>query len=81
MSLIQNALPLVEAESLTPVWYAIEYPGANKFAIIDFFAGDEGRNAHVAGEVAKALFGSVDELLAGQPSITTVNVVAAHIKP
>ncbi|KAF9022545.1 hypothetical protein BDZ89DRAFT_1137283 [Hymenopellis radicata] len=48
-----NALPLVEAEGFTPVWYAIQFPGY--FAIVDFFADEEGKGAHLKGKVAEAL--------------------------
>lgn len=74
-----GALALVNQEPETPVWYAIQFPEAHKFAIIDFFANEAGRDAHLGGEVAKALFAAVDELLAGPPDVAKVNVLAAKI--
>ncbi|KAJ7678999.1 hypothetical protein DFH06DRAFT_1165429 [Mycena polygramma] len=75
-----GALPLVEAESETLAWYAIEFPGTNQFAIIDFFAGEAGRKAHLEGKVAEALFANADALLASPPDVVKVSVVAASVK-
>ena len=70
---------MVNAESLTPVWYAFLIPGSTTFGIIDFFASEAGRDAHLAGKVAAALFASVDELLTGVPEVIKVDVLAAKI--
>ncbi|KAJ7707497.1 hypothetical protein B0H17DRAFT_1032885 [Mycena rosella] len=75
-----GALPLVEAEKETLVWYALEFPGTNGFAIVDFFAGESGRNAHLSGKVAEALFANADALLASPPDIVKFDVVAASVK-
>lgn len=76
----QGALPLVEAEAETLVWYALEFPGTNGFAIIDFFATEGGRNAHLQGKVAEALFANADALLASPPDVVKFDVVAAVVK-
>ncbi|RPD60926.1 hypothetical protein L227DRAFT_653167 [Lentinus tigrinus ALCF2SS1-6] len=76
---LEGALPLVEAEAQTPVWYAIEFPGMNVFGIVDFFAAQEGLDLHLKGEVAKALFANVDRLLEGQPDIVKLEVLAVKI--
>lgn len=76
---LQSALALVNQEPETPVWYAIQLPEAHKFAIIDFFADEAGRDAHLGGKVAEALFASVDELLTGAPDVAKLHVVAARI--
>jgi len=76
---LTNALPLVDEEPFTPVWYAIYLPGTNTFGIVDFFASEAGRDAHLAGKVAAALFSSVDELLTGTPDVVKVDVLAAKI--
>ncbi|KAJ7581816.1 hypothetical protein C8J56DRAFT_1006033 [Mycena floridula] len=74
-----RALPLVEAEPGTAVWYAIEFPGTGMFGIIDFFPSDAARDAHLAGKVATALFASVDELFTGPPDVVKVSVLAAKV--
>src|SRR6202041_2408904 len=52
---LKSALPLVQAETGTTTWYALKM-GPSKFGIFDTFADEKGRNAHLGGEVAKALF-------------------------
>ncbi|KAF8957603.1 hypothetical protein BDZ97DRAFT_1924482 [Flammula alnicola] len=74
-----GALPIVEEEPETPVWYAIHFPGTNKFGIVDFFASEGGREAHLVGKVAAALFASVDDLLTGAPDVVKVDVLAAKV--
>ncbi|KAE9402104.1 hypothetical protein BT96DRAFT_1088430 [Gymnopus androsaceus JB14] len=76
---LKNAVPLIEAEPATPYWYAVEFPGTNMFGIVDFFPDDAGRNAHVAGTVAAALFGSAEELLIGAPDLVKLDIIAAKI--
>ena len=75
----KGALPLVEAEPGTPVWYAIEFPGKNVFGIVDFFATQEGLDLHLKGKVAEALFANVDRLLEGAPEIVKLEVLAVKI--
>ena len=72
-------MPLVEAEPLTPVWYAIEFPGTNKFGIIDFFPTKAGLDAHLQGKVAEALFANVERLLEGAPDVAQLEVLAVKI--
>lgn len=74
-----GALPLVNDEPSTVVWYAIHFPGTANFGIVDFFPDEEGRKAHLNGKVAAALFASVDELLTGTPDVIPVDVLAAKI--
>lgn len=77
---IQSAVPLVEAEAETPLWYAIEYPGTNVFGIIDFFPDINGLELHLKGEVAKALFSKVDELLEGPPDVVKTEVLGVTVQ-
>ncbi|KAF8176960.1 hypothetical protein BJ912DRAFT_986509 [Pholiota molesta] len=70
-------LILEEPESL--VWYAIRYPGTNKFGIVDFFSSEQGRDAHLTGKVAASMFASVGKLLTGTPDLVKVDVVAAKV--
>ena len=70
-----SALPLAEAEAATITWYAFKISDS-KFGIFDTFEGEAGRQAHLSGEIAKALMGKADELLAKAPSIEMVDVLA-----
>ena len=45
----------------------------------DTFKDDAGRNAHVTGEVAKALFARAEELFVSQPQIQMVDILAEKL--
>lgn len=49
------------------------------FGIVDFFLSDEGRQAHIKGKVATALYAHVDEYFTDEPDIVKVKVLAAKI--
>ena len=72
---IKGALPLAEAEPGTISWYALQI-GPSTFGIFDTFADEAGREAHLGGEIAKALMARADELLATPPVIEKVNLLA-----
>jgi quinol monooxygenase YgiN len=67
---------LAEREPLTHTWYAVKL-GPSSFAVFDTFADETGRNAHLTGEIAKALFAKADELFAKPPAIHKLDVVAS----
>jgi len=77
-SFLIDALPLVEAEPQTVAWFALR-TGASSFAILDAFPDQAGRQAHLDGAVAAALIERADELLAGQPQVEPVDVLAAKL--
>jgi len=70
-----SALPMVEAERDTTVWFAMQM-GPSTFGIFDAFPDEKGREAHLSGEVAKALMAKAPELLAKTPSIEKINILA-----
>ncbi|HZW91567.1 MAG TPA: antibiotic biosynthesis monooxygenase [Candidatus Eremiobacteraceae bacterium] len=73
---LKSALPLAEREPGTVTWYAIKM-GPRKYGIFDTFADENGRNAHLNGEIAKALFAKAAELLAKSPEIAKPEILAA----
>lgn len=73
---LKSALPLAQAETGTVAWYAFKM-GDGRFGIFDTFADDAGRNAHLNGDIAKALFAHAEELLATAPSIDQPEILAA----
>jgi quinol monooxygenase YgiN len=72
---LKSALPLAQAESRTVRWYALKL-GPSSFGIFDTFADQSGRDAHLGGEIAKALFAKADELLARPPQIHQPEIIA-----
>jgi quinol monooxygenase YgiN len=73
---LKSALPLVEAEPETVAWFALRL-SPSTFGIFDTFSTEAGRDAHLAGEVAKALMAKAPELFSQPPSITKVDVLAS----
>jgi quinol monooxygenase YgiN len=73
---LQSALPLAAQENQTLSWFAFRI-GQSKFGIFDTFADESGRNAHINGEIAKALFAKASELLAAPPQIEKPEILAA----
>jgi quinol monooxygenase YgiN len=75
---LQSAGPLVEAETGTTAWFAFKI-GPASFGIFDTFKNEEGRAAHVNGEVAKALFARAEELFLTPPEIRTTDILAEKL--
>jgi quinol monooxygenase YgiN len=76
---LQSAGPLVDAETGTTAWFAFKI-GPATFGIFDTFKDEEGRNAHVNGEVAKALFARAEELFVTHPHIQTADIPAEKLR-
>jgi len=53
--------------------------GPTTFAIFDVFPDEESRQAHLNGEIAKALMEHADELLATPPQIHQLDVIASKL--
>lgn len=70
------AKPLADAEPGTIAWYALR-SGPNHYAIIDFFADEEARQAHLNGPIAAALKEQVGRYLDAMPEIRKVEVLAS----
>jgi quinol monooxygenase YgiN len=71
---LRSALPLVDAESGTVTWYAIQ-EGPSRFAIFDTFNDEAGREAHLNGKVAAALMAKAADLFARPPSIHKIDIL------
>jgi Uncharacterized conserved protein len=75
---LKSAEALVERERWTLTWYAVKLSGAN-FGIFDTFADEKGREAHLNGEIAKALFAKAQELFVREPKVHKIEILAAKI--
>lgn len=75
---LRSAGPLVMAETGTTAWFAFRIAPAT-FGIFDTFNDEDGRSAHINGEVAKALFARAEELFAAHPEIKPVDIVAEKL--
>ena len=72
---LKSAQPLAQDEKGTLKWYVIKL-GPGKFGIFDTFANEADRNAHLTGEIAKALTARASELFAVAPQVDKVEVLA-----
>jgi quinol monooxygenase YgiN len=75
---LRSALPLVEDEPDTTVWFALKF-GPFSFGIFDAFPHDIARQAHLAGRVAAALMARAPDLLAAPPDIEQVDTLASKL--
>jgi len=75
---LKDGLPIVEGEPATIAWFGIRL-GPSTFGIFDAFPDEEGRQAHLSGQVAAALMAKASELLAEPPTIEKVDVLAAKL--
>ena len=72
---LKSALPLADAEPDTVRWYALKI-NENTFGIFDTFETEDGRSAHLQGQIAAALMANAAELLAKDPVIEFVDLLA-----
>jgi len=77
-SFLKSGLALVQQEPATTAWFAVKI-GPSMYGIFDVFPDEAGRDAHLNGEVAKALMANAAELLAEPPKIEKLEVLAAKL--
>jgi quinol monooxygenase YgiN len=63
------------AEEGTVTWYAFKISDTS-YGIFDTFETDDARDAHLAGQIPEALGQVARDLLAADPHIRTVEIVA-----
>lgn len=75
LEFLKSALPLATGEPETIRWYALQM-GPSTFGIFDTFETEEGRQAHLNGQIAAALMANASTLLAKEPIIEMVSLLA-----
>jgi quinol monooxygenase YgiN len=74
---LKSAQVLAEQEKETITWYVVKM-GPGSFGIFDTFLDEAGREAHLNGEIARALFSEETKaLLAKEPQVSKIDVIAA----
>ena len=76
-SLLEGGLSMVNEEPKTTAWFGIRL-GEATFGIFDAFPDEDGRQAHLSGQVAQALADN-PEFFAEQPSIEQVDVIRSKL--
>jgi len=66
---------LAVQEHGTVTWYAFQF-SETTYGIFDTFADEDGRQAHLNGQIPKALGQVGPDLLASEPDIRQVDVIA-----
>ena len=72
---LKSALPLAQAEQGTIHWFALKLDNST-FGIFDTFETEEGRQAHLSGEIAKALMAKAPDLFSEAPDIKQIDILA-----
>lgn len=72
---IEQGGELALAEPLTVNWYGFRIDAVT-FGVFDTFEAQEGREAHLAGEIARALTAAAPDLLAKDPDMRMVDLLA-----
>jgi quinol monooxygenase YgiN len=74
-ALLVRARELARTEEQTVSWYAFQADEVT-YGIFDTFESEAGREAHLRGEIAKALMSVAPDLLARDPEIRLVDLLA-----
>ena len=72
---LREARSVVLHEPQTAAWFALRL-GPSTFAIFDAFPDEQGRDAHLNGDVAAALTAKAPELFANPLEFIRVDVIA-----
>ena len=75
---LRDGLPIVNNEPGTISWYALKL-SPRSYAIFDTFSDSKGREAHLNGEVAKALTEKASDLFSKPPTIERIDILAAKM--
>ena len=72
---LRSGRELAAAESGTVTWYAFKLSDTT-YGIFDTFENEDGRQAHLNGEIPAALGKVAPDLLASDPDIRTTDIIA-----
>jgi len=72
---LESGRAIAAAEEGTVTWYAFKLEDST-FGIFDTFESEDARNAHLGGEIPRALAQVAPDLLAKDPEIHLVDVLA-----
>jgi quinol monooxygenase YgiN len=73
---LDAALAMAKKEPTTLLWFALRL-GPTTFGVFDAFADENGRQKHLTGPIAQALFAKAPELFASAPSIEPLEILGS----
>jgi quinol monooxygenase YgiN len=75
-ALLKQGGAMAQSETGTVDWYGFKEDKPGVFGIFDTFNDEAGREAHLNGEIAKALMAKADEYFAEKPIIHKITLIA-----
>jgi quinol monooxygenase YgiN len=72
---LKQGAEMSKAETGTVTWYGIK-EGPGSYAVFDTFNDEAGRDAHLNGDIAKALMAKADELFSNKLEIHKIQIIA-----
>lgn len=73
---LKDAVDLAKKEEKTITWYSFQID-QNTFGIFDTFENEDGREAHLNGEIAAKLMENAPKLLSEDPKIRKIDLLAS----
>ena len=72
---LKQGAEMAKKETGTVAWYALKEDNGT-YGIFDTFADEAARDAHLNGEIAKALMAKASELFSEPPAIHKIDILA-----
>ncbi len=72
---LKQGAEMAKQEKGTVTWYALK-EGEGLYGIFDTFEEEAGREAHLSGDIAKALMANAEELFREPPQIHKIAILA-----
>ena len=72
---LKQGAEMAKSETQTVNWYGLHHDDG-RYSVFDTFNDEAGRDAHLNGEIAKALMAKASELFAEPPQIHKINILA-----
>ncbi len=72
---LKQGAEMSKKEAGTVSWFGLQEDEGH-YSVFDTFNDEAGRDAHLNGDIAKALMAKASELFASPPQINKINIVA-----
>jgi quinol monooxygenase YgiN len=72
---LKQGAEMAKAEKGTVHWYGFKEDKGGVFGVFDTFNDESGRDAHLNGEIAKALMAKAEELFSSAPQIHKIELI------
>lgn len=72
---LKQGASMARSEKGTVHWYAFKEDKQGTFGIFDTFDDEAGREAHLNGDIAKALMAKADQLFSEPPKIHKIQLI------